>query len=162
MSSMSINELMEKAMNNDAEAQDALGCAYVNGEEVSQDMYEAAKWFRKSADLNSDNGMYHYACFLENGWGGVRQNYQLAYELYVEAGNAGIADAQNNAGMLLCNGSLGNPKYAEAAEWFKKAAAQGNQNAINNLNELKREGLIIDTDDIKIEIGFDFSDLLKK
>ncbi len=56
-----------------------------------------------------------------------------------EQGDAKYALAQNTLGVCYYTGHFVAQSYAEAVEWFRKAAEQGNANAQDNLNKLKSE-----------------------
>ena len=50
LSAQTIDELKTRAANGDADAQNNLGLRYYNGEGVTKDYAEAARWWRKAAE----------------------------------------------------------------------------------------------------------------
>jgi uncharacterized protein len=64
----------------------------------------------------------------------------LVEKSYRKAAERGLAEAQNNLG-LMCRQGRGVPQDdAEAVKWFRKAAKQGYGPAQNNLAEMRRQG----------------------
>ena len=57
-------------------------------------------------------------------------------ELYTLAADQGYADAQYNLGNMYVRGEGIEQSTSKAREWWAKAAAQGQENAINNLKIL--------------------------
>src|SRR5277367_6058522 len=121
-----------------------LGLMYDKGDGVPQDYAEAVKWFRKAADQGNDEAEYRLAHMYAEG-NGVPQDYaetarwyQKALEqgyyhtqasrglMYLrKAADQGNADAQFNLGGMYEKGYQLPQDYAEAAEWYRKAADQG-------------------------------------
>jgi len=60
---------------------------------------------------------------------GVPQNYAEAVRLYRLAAEQGIADAQNNLGLMYYNGQGVPQNYQLAYMWFSLAAAKGGEGA---------------------------------
>ena len=67
---------------------------------------------------------------------GVRQNRAKALAWYLKAADQGLADAQNNLGVIYYK----NKDYAQAVVWYRKAADQGNVVAQNNLGAMYASG----------------------
>ena len=65
---------------------------------------------------------------------GVTQDYELAFDCYLKAAEQGHADAQYEMGYILHNVCEGCEE--EGIEWWRKAAAQGQEDAVNILKEL--------------------------
>ena len=57
----SVAQLIIKASTGDSIAQCSLGCAYQKGKGVDQNLTEAVKWFRKSAELENVYGQFNLA-----------------------------------------------------------------------------------------------------
>lgn len=53
------------------------------------------------------------------------KDYTAAYQLFLEAAEAGNAEAQCNLGILIRSGQGTEKNPAQALEWFEKSAAQG-------------------------------------
>lgn len=70
-----------------------------------------------------------------------RADYRTALNVWMEAANAGDAEAQTNVGEIFERGHGGEPNYPAAASWYQKAADQGNARAQFNLGTLYEQGL---------------------
>jgi hypothetical protein len=57
--------------------------------------------------------------------------------LFKKAAEQGHVDAQNNLGALYFTGEGVDRDEQKAIEWFEKAAAQGNEEAIANLEAIR-------------------------
>ena len=66
---------------NNKNAQNDLGNCYYNGRGVTQDYYEAVKWFRKAAEQGNANAMSWMGYIFENGEG-VTKDLQEAIRWY--------------------------------------------------------------------------------
>ena len=137
--SQECEELIKKAMEGDAVAQNRLGICYYAGEGIEQDYVEAVKWFQKSAEQGYKWGQYYLAIHYANG-NGVEQNYEEAVKWYRKAAEQGHKDAQNRLGVCYYNGSGVEQNYEEAVKWYRKAAEQGNRDAQNNLGDCYYNG----------------------
>lgn len=141
-SNMDPKEVRLLAEKGDAEAQDSLGCRYVNGDDgFSVDQKLALKWFTMAANGGSVEGMYHLGVFYEAGMGGLVQDFYKAKSWYEKAAERGHSDAQCNLGALYGRGDGVPVDYHKSAYWLKKAADQGNEIAKDNLHELVKTGL---------------------
>ena len=142
-SNMNIDEVKQLAENGVADAQDSLGCRYVNGDDgLSADHRIALKWFILAANGGSTEGMYHLGVFYEAGMGGLAQNFFKAKSWYEKAAEKGHPDAQCNLGALYGRGDGVPVDYQKSAYWLRKAANQGNDIAKANLDDLIRSGLV--------------------
>ena len=64
----------------------------------------------------------------------------VAEKWYRKAAEQGLAEAQNNLGLMCVLGRGVSQDDAEAVKWFRKAAEQGYAPAQNNLGEMRRQG----------------------
>ncbi len=76
-----IAELMKRAEQGDASAQDNLGSMYYNGRGVSQDYKEALRWYRAAAEQGDASAQYGLGFMYYNGQG-VPQDYIQAHMWY--------------------------------------------------------------------------------
>ncbi|WP_165837786.1 tetratricopeptide repeat protein [Zavarzinia aquatilis] len=74
------------------------------------------------------------------GYEFVNNDYVNAAKYYLRAAKPGEALAQNNLGRLYWNGWGVTKNAQEAIKWWKLAAAQGQQDAIENLRMAQRRG----------------------
>ncbi len=78
-----------------------------------------------------------------------RADLTTALSVWLPQAQAGDAQAQTYVGELLERGIGGlAPRYREAAEWYAKAAAQGNARARINLGFLYEKGLGVEKDQV--------------
>ncbi|MHA1564820.1 MAG: hypothetical protein ACTSX7_05855, partial [Alphaproteobacteria bacterium] len=56
-------------------------------------------------------------------------DYEIAAGWFARAAQQGVADAQNNLGVIFANGFAGPKDYGQAHLWFSLAAAQGHAQA---------------------------------
>ncbi len=69
-----------------------------------------------------------------------RGEYTVALELYRQAAESGIADAQLLLGFLYFNGETVGKDYANALKWFTKAAGQGDARSEAQLGIMYENG----------------------
>ena len=65
-------------------------------------------------------------------------DYVIAAEWFARAAQQGIADAQNNLGVIFANGLAGPKDYGQAHLWFSLAADQGHEEARASRSRLSR------------------------
>jgi TPR repeat protein len=70
---------------------------------------------------------------------GVEQSYERAFEYYEQAADLGLATAQYSLGVMYYKGDGVERDIAKAREWWTKAAAQGEKNAIKNLKLINKQ-----------------------
>ncbi|MDR2875907.1 MAG: sel1 repeat family protein [Methylobacillus sp.] len=97
-----------------ARAQYYLGDMYSSAEGVAQDPAQAAFWFRKSADKENADAQVMIGEIYERGWENI--SYPQEYQDWK-------SDDYSQ-------------DYAKAAEWYRKAAEQGNPTAQARLGTL--------------------------
>ncbi len=128
-----------------ASAQYNLGVMYSNGEGVSQDFAEAAKWYRKAADQGNGSAQFKLGFMYDVGQG-ISKDFAEAAKWYRKAADQGIASAQSNLGFMYHIGKGVSKNFAEAAKWYQKAAGQGNASAQYNLGVMYANGQGISKD----------------
>jgi hypothetical protein len=77
-----------------------------------------------------------------------RADYKTALNVWMEAAQAGDAEAQANVGEIFERGLGGQPNYDAALIWYQKSAAQGNRRAQFNLGTLYEQGLGVEKDSV--------------
>jgi TPR repeat protein len=149
-----------------AMAQNNLGWLYKNGWGVLDDPVEAVKWFQKSAAQGEKLGAQNLAWIYASGVygpsntfgqgakaqilsGGVAPNHELAEKWMRQAVDLNSAEGQCQFGELLYGefdneGHQDSTRFAEAGDWFKKAAAQGYAKAQYELADLYNTGKLGD------------------
>ena len=85
---------------------------------------KAKKCFEMAGELGHIGALYNLGCYLS------KEDAVKAAECYEKAAKLGHAEAQNNLGVCYELGT-GVPKdVVLAAQWYRKAADQGNQSAM--------------------------------
>jgi TPR repeat protein len=112
-------------------AQHNLGIMYSEGQGVTQDYREAAKWFRLSAERGNWYAQFSLGQLYRNGQG-VTQDYREAAKWLRLSAEQGHADAQNNLGVMFVKGQGVTQDYIYAHMWFNIAASTGSSGAIKN------------------------------
>ena len=113
----------------DAKAMNQLGRWYLHGRNgVEKDRVKAMDLLKRSAERGNKEAQDLYEGLL---WEESRFNQVLP------DAEAGVASAQVFIGTCYKNGFGVEADLEEAKKWYEKAAAQGNENAINDLKKLK-------------------------
>jgi TPR repeat protein len=118
-----------------------MGVRLRDGTGVQANLPQSFELFRRAAE--QDIPAAHY--FL--GWSyykgiGVTADEAKAAEAFMKAAEAGIAPAMNDLGTFYERGAGGltlNPE--KALDWFRKAAAKGEPNAMANVKKLEARGV---------------------
>ncbi|MGB8261911.1 MAG: serine/threonine-protein kinase [Terracidiphilus sp.] len=129
----------------DAAAQNRLGLKYRDGDGVEQDYAEAARWFRKAAELGDADGQVNLGWMYEMGWG-VTQNDAEAARLFRKAAEQGNADGRVNLGLMYEEGLGVAQNHAEAVRWYSMAAEQGDMGGQYNLGQAYFDGIGVSQD----------------
>ena len=116
----------------DANAQYNLGGMYDNGEGVTENDREAAKWYRLAAEQGYAKAQFGLGSMYDNGEG-VPENDREAVKWYRLAAEQGHAKAQFNLGNMYNNGEGVPENDREAVKWYRLAAEQGDARAQYNL-----------------------------
>lgn len=127
---------LKLAQEGDADAQYTLANIYRNGQGVSQDPVEAAKWMRKAADNGNIRAQNDLGVMYTAGEG-VRQDEGQAVKWFTKSADQGNADAQYLLGIMYADGWGVAKDESEAVKWYRKSADQGHQNAKARLKEME-------------------------
>ncbi len=131
-------ELFEEAAKQGfADAQEALGVCYCNGQGVPQDYKKAVEWYTKAAEQGDADAQCNLGYCYDLGRG-VPQDYEKAVEWYTKAAEQGNAEAQYNLGVCYRFGRGVPQDYKKAVEWYTKAAEQGYKKAQEALRSFKK------------------------
>ncbi len=112
--SEAVSWTFKAAQNGDRNAQFSLGVAYENGQGVRRDLGEAALWYRKAAKLGFQDGVNAVRKMAESG----------------------IVTAQLSLGRMYESGEGMPASDNQAAFWYRKAAEQGDGDAVASLERL--------------------------
>ena len=130
-----IKKSRSEAEKGDADSQNNLGMFYANGIGVPQDFKKAFFWLKKSADQDYSLGLCNLGLMYLEGYG-VEKDAEEAATLIRASAEKGVAIAQFKIGQMYFDGNGVPRDYAKAKKWFKSAAFQGNEDAINALKIL--------------------------
>ena len=127
-------------------AQWNLGQMYRKGEGVPQDYVEAYAWYllAKADETFASITIPDHEKRLTAEQ--KKKGQARAAEIKAEQGDA---EAQNNLGVMYCEGKGVPEDNAEAFKWFRKAAEQGHDSAQYNLGQMYREGEGVPQDDVE-------------
>ena len=114
-------ELMQKAIEGDAESQYELAWMYQHGEGIIQDNGEAVKWYTKAAKQGHGKAQYSLARIYEGGM----YNYEEAVKWYTKAAEQGDIRAQTSLAWMYDQGKGVAKDHKEAAKWFRRVANNG-------------------------------------
>ncbi len=138
-------ELRQTAADGDAKAQFEVAAIFTEGQAVSQDYAEAAKWYERAAAQGFVPAQYRLGNLYEVGQG-VEKDLEQARLWYQRAAEAGNRMAMHNLAALYAGGQIGDQQFELAAEWFEQAAALGMTDSQFNLGMLHARGLGVEQD----------------
>ena len=124
----------------DVDAQFNLGALYENGLGVSQDVENAARWYRAAASRRVDLARLALARLQRAGVLEPDPD-EDQIKLLETAARRGLAEAQFELGVAYDHGLGVTQNHATAAGWYHRAAEQGLTDAQYNLATLYDEGL---------------------
>jgi TPR repeat protein len=128
----------------------ALAQLYAHGNGINQDYQQAVSWFTKAATAGSLPAMMSLAGMNQNGAGVVKNDAtaQQWFQKAAERAQSGGGGIMNQLGSIYQYGNTWlKPDGAQAAVWYQKAIATGNQVAMCNLAALYERGFGIPKDD---------------
>lgn len=113
-----------------------LGRMYRYGRGVKADPAEAVAWYRKAVDLGSRLGMRYLGDIYADGEA-IPRNDELALRYLKQAADLSDARAMNSLGVFFYNNGR---DYAQARQWYEKAAEQRIPEAEFNLAVMYEKG----------------------
>lgn len=138
-------DLRAAAVAGNAAAQYEVGQRYANGENVPQDLEQAAYWYNQAADQGLAIAQYRLAAQYEKGRG-VAQDNAKARSLYEKAAAKGNVKAMHNLAVIFAEGRGTRQDFSSAAKWFNAAADYGLGDSQYNLAILQERGLGVSQD----------------
>jgi TPR repeat protein len=117
-----LQRLLQAANRGDADAQNALGVAYDDGDGVAQDSARALEWYRKAAEQGHAAAQNNLAFMYEVGRG-VSLDYDEALRWYRRSAEQGWPAAQVSLGLMYAGAAGVERDFTEALTWFEIAAA---------------------------------------
>ena len=135
-----LQRLAQLANAGNANAETMLGLKYLEGDSVTQNDTEAAKWLSKAAAQGEAIAEYRLGTLYERGRG-VPSDAAKAAHWYQQAATHGNRKAMHNLAVAFAEGAGVQKNYSEAARWFSKAASLGLADSQFNLAVLYERGL---------------------
>ena len=117
-------------------AQYRLAKLHERGLGVPKDLQAAREWTERAAEGGNVKAMHDLAVYYAEGEGG-QQSYAAAAEWFRKAAGYGLTDSQYNLAVLYEAGLGISPSQTEALYWYEVAHAQGDQGAIDKVEELR-------------------------
>ena len=121
---------------------------YYTGQGVPQDYAEAAKWYRKAAEMGNADAMRNLGNLYYDGHG-LAQDYAEAVKWIRKAAVLGDPKAMCYLGLCYYAGRGVAQDSGEAMKWYRKAADLGCAEAVDTL---KPSNGILDADNMAISI----------
>lgn len=116
-------------------ALNAIGSVYQSGDGLPRDLVEAAKWYKKAADVNDMAGLYNVGWFYRDGAGDIPQDYVKAKYWFERSAQHGNTSAMVELASLYEKGN-GVPQSDEIAlRWYNAAASGGDTDAMHALGD---------------------------
>jgi len=132
--------LLSQANSGDMKAATSLGLKYADGDGITVNETEAARWLSKAANAGEAVAAYRLGTLYERGRG-VTLDAKQAMHWYAEAAKHGNRRAMHNLAVGYADGAGGEKNFAEAARWFKAAAELGLTDSQFNIAVLYERGL---------------------
>ena len=105
-----------------------LGFLYETGSGVKLDEKKAERLFRMAADRGDATAQYNSGLLLYS-----EEKFEEAFRYYALAANQGDTDAEYDLGCCYMDGKCTEVDLGKARYWFERAAAKGDEEAIENL-----------------------------
>ena len=112
----------------DVDAMVNLGLLYKTGSGVKLDKKKAERLYRMAADRGDAFGQCNLGISLHS-----EQKSEEAVRYFVLAANQGYTDGEHNLGCCYRDGEGTEVDLGKARYWFERAAAKGQQKAIESL-----------------------------
>ena len=136
------------------EAQVTLGMLYLNGNNVEQDFEAGLEWLRKAVESGNRQAISALDRYDRPEAYNAAANKEFAkkdqadkekvFRLMKHAAEGGLAASQSTLGFLYMNGYGVLPDYQKGMEWFRKAADQGDENAVRSIQKYESaDGLFL-------------------
>jgi localization factor PodJL len=136
----SLERLAALAGTGNVKAQEVLGLAYLDGDGVSVNEAEGAKWLERAAASGEPVAAYRLGTLYERGHG-VAADHAKATQWYAVAAKAGNRKAMHNLAVAYAQGSGVQKDLPLAAQWFLRAASLGLPDSQFDLAVLYERGL---------------------
>ena len=120
-----------------------LGTSFLSGSKPNY--VEAAKWFRKAAEMDHPKAQCILGVLYSHGWG-VPQDPAVAIAWFKKAAEGGDAEAMRNLGVAYGKGMGVKRSLEEGACWLRRAAEAGDAKSQTLLGRASYEGMGVPKD----------------
>jgi len=135
----STDEILDKANNNDSQAQLLIAQRYYNGTEgYTMDKQQALEWFTRSANNGNLEAMKLLATMYETG-DGIEKNLQSAFKYYFTASRQEDKEALYKVGKFYYYAIAVEQNTEKALFYLKQSAEQNYQPAVTLINLIKEQ-----------------------
>jgi TPR repeat protein/peptidoglycan hydrolase-like protein with peptidoglycan-binding domain len=134
-----IDEVRERANNDDVTAMEELARRLVQGLGVAKDQQAAAGWLLRAAQRGSAQSAFNVGVMYERGFV-VERDSTKAIEWYRKAVEANVPMAKHNLALLLRDGKGAPRNGKEAVELLRSAARQGMTGSMFTLGDIYERG----------------------
>lgn len=141
-----LEDELKKVEAGDMDACVDLGCRYMTGDEVPEDMEEAVRLFRLAAEQGNMVAQKNLGTAYDYG-DGVEADPEKALYWFRKSADQGYDEAQLALGCCYMNGNGVKQDEAQASEWFRLAAEQGHALAQAFLASLYSQGKGVEQDE---------------
>ncbi|HEY1780589.1 MAG TPA: sel1 repeat family protein [Roseiarcus sp.] len=133
----------------DAAAMTLIGEIYRDGAAVPRNDAEASRWYRLASNLGDPEAAYELGVLLLEGGNGVKKDPSAAKAQFERAAAKNHPGALYNLGVMALQGPDGKtpqgtagetPNYAQAAQYFLRAAEAGDDDAAYSYGVMLRDG----------------------
>jgi localization factor PodJL len=135
-----LDRLTALANSGNAKGEMLLGLKYLDGDGVTVNEAEAAKWLERAATQNDAIAAYRLGTLYERGHG-VAADPAKAVHWYEVAAQQGNRKAMHNLAVAYAQGTGTTKDLAQAAQWFSRAANLGLADSQFNLAVLYERGM---------------------
>lgn len=152
-------KLYQKAkQQSDLQTQIDLACCYLYGKGVKKDVNEAAKWYRKPAELGNASAQFGLGkCYMDDDYYNEEEyddedfsSEEEGVKWYRLAAEQGYIEAQVELGQYYSQrGNIYDWAYGEAARWYRIAAEQGDCTAQIEVAFLHQCGDGVEKDEVE-------------
>ena len=135
-----LDRLTALANSGNAKGEMLLGLKYLDGDGVTVNEAEAAKWLERAATQNDAIAAYRLGTLYERGHG-VAADPAKAVHWYEVAAQQGNRKAMHNLAVAYAQGTGTTKDLAQASQWFARAANLGLADSQFNLAVLYERGM---------------------
>jgi uncharacterized protein len=132
-STFNFQQASQMAKAGDPAAQNSLGYYYTRQKKFKTALY----WFKQSATNGNEAAIVNIGMFYLHGYGGIKKNYQQAFEIFSKGSQDNDPTANNELGVMYEKGLGVKYNLSRAINYYTLAANAGLSSAQYNLARLQ-------------------------